>query len=339
VIPHLDLEKARLLLETEFGFRRHATFNADNPSVEVMSRHGARIWLVRQQDLDLPDPEFKLLVPRLLPSFEFKKLKADGGSGLHEGRVKEMVYRDLIPGRQGGRFIASHITLAGNSPVIDSVHFHRLRFQMIYGLKGWVRLAYQDQGPEFVMEEGDCVLQPPEIRHQVIASSPAGAEVVEFCCPAAHWTFYEYDLALPNAAEKRPHDFEGQRFIHHRAAEAQWRPWRLPGFESRDLGIKDASGNVAQAHVVRRSGRAQQAHFSHNGEILFMFILKGTLTLQCENQALERFQAGESIVVPGGLQCALIESATDLEFLEVALPGDLEITIDEGPMPETIGIP
>ena len=62
VIPHEELKKARLLLEAEFGFRRYATFNADYPSVEVMSSHGVRIWLVRQPvPNDLPNPEFQRL--------------------------------------------------------------------------------------------------------------------------------------------------------------------------------------------------------------------------------------------------------------------------------------
>ena len=35
-----------------------------------------------------------------------------------------MLYRDLVPDRQGGRFIASHIRLADGGPVPDHVHFH-----------------------------------------------------------------------------------------------------------------------------------------------------------------------------------------------------------------------
>src|SRR5207253_3809414 len=124
---------------------------------------------------------------------------------------------------------------------------------------------------------------------------------------AGHWTFYDYDFHLPNSSESRPRDFGGQRFIHHKAAEARWSSWRVCGFESRDLEIKDASGAVAQAHVVRRCGEVQQAHFSHNGEILFMFVLKGSLTLHSRNQPVERFRAGESIVVPGGMPYALAE--------------------------------
>ena len=43
---------------------------------------------------------------------------------------------------------------------------------MIYCMKGWVRLVYEDQGEPFLLEPGDCVLQPPEIRHRVLESPP-----------------------------------------------------------------------------------------------------------------------------------------------------------------------
>lgn len=78
----------------------------------------------------------------------------------------------------------------------DYVHFHKVRFQMIYCYKGWVRVVYEDQGPPLVMRAGDCVLQPPRIRHRVLESSP-GLEVIEIGCPAEHETFADHDLQLP----------------------------------------------------------------------------------------------------------------------------------------------
>src|SRR5215813_7726164 len=109
-----------------------------------------------------------------------------------------MQYRDLIPGRLGGRFIASHIRILDGGETSDYVHFHKILFQMIYCKAGWVRVVYEDQGPAFVLEAGDVVLQPPEIRHRVLESSP-GLEVIEIACPAVHETFVDHDLKLPNA--------------------------------------------------------------------------------------------------------------------------------------------
>ena len=48
------------------------------------------------------------------------------------------------------------------------------------------------------MHPGDCVLQPPEIRHRVLEAS-SGLEVVEIGCPAEHETLGDLDMALPNA--------------------------------------------------------------------------------------------------------------------------------------------
>ena len=44
--------------------------------------------------------------------------------------------------------------LPGGGPVPDYVHFHKIRFQMIYCAKGWVRVSYEDQGEPFVVRPG-----------------------------------------------------------------------------------------------------------------------------------------------------------------------------------------
>ena len=138
-----------------------------------------------------------------------------------------MHYRDLIPSRLGGRYIASHIAIAEGGPVADWVHFHRIAFQLICVRKGWVRVVYEDQGEPFVMAAGDMVLQPPGIRHRVLESAP-GLEVVEITCPALHETFADHEMALPNGSSDPARDYEGQRFLHHVAATTPWRRGTAP---------------------------------------------------------------------------------------------------------------
>lgn len=118
-----------------------------------------------------------------------------------------MEYRDLIPDRQGGRFIASHIRIPQGGPVPDYVHYHKIRFQMIFCVRGWVRLVYEDQGPPIVIEAGDAVLQPPEIRHRVLECSE-GFEA-EVASPAEHETWLDHELGLPTPAVRRDRDFRG----------------------------------------------------------------------------------------------------------------------------------
>ena len=56
--------------------------------------------------------------------------------------------------------------MRAGGPVPDWVHFHKVRFQLIYCWHGWVRVVYEDQGDPFVLQAGDCVIQPPQIRHR-----------------------------------------------------------------------------------------------------------------------------------------------------------------------------
>jgi quercetin dioxygenase-like cupin family protein len=197
---------------------------------------------------------------------------------------------------------------------------------MIHCFRGWVRLVYEDQGPPFVLQAGDCVLQPPQIRHRVLESSP-GLEVIELACPAAHDTCADHDLALPGPS--RPErEFGGQRFVHHVAADAPWRPWRLPGFECRDTGIGAATSGLAGARVVRSSGaggargaRPPRAT-AHDAELLFLFVLQGALTLEHERKR-EPLATGDAAVIPAGQRHAFCEPSEGLELLEVSLPAEV----------------
>ena len=108
------------------------------------------------------------VIPDLVSSLTVQKAGVRSNWGI--GRAG-MHYRDLIPDRLGGRYIASHIRILKGGPVPDYVHHHHILFQLIYCYKGWVRVVYEDQGVPFLMHPGDCVLQPPHIRHQVLELS------------------------------------------------------------------------------------------------------------------------------------------------------------------------
>ena len=235
-----DLGPALAFFVGELGFRVETIFPADDPQVASLSGYGLRLRLAPGDGdpgvirlacraaggetvltapngtrVELVDPDPPIEVPPLVP--EFVIIRAAEGPAAGEGRAG-MLYRDLIPGRLGGRFIASHISIPEGGPVADWVHFHKIRFQMIFCRRGWVRLVYEDQGPAFLMQAGDCVLQPPRIRHRVLESSP-GLEVVELGCPALHETLADHGMDLPTATLAPDRDFGGQRFLRHVAAE------------------------------------------------------------------------------------------------------------------------
>ncbi len=349
VLPARDLDATVKFFTERLGFRLDAIFPADDPATALVSGHGLRLRLDRGAapaqatlrllardpaatrdggtELGAPggtrvvlaaaDPPLEL--PPLRPTFAVQKMHGGGGWGV--GRAG-MLYRDLIPDRQNGRFIASHIRIPEGGPVPDYVHFHKIRFQMIYCYKGWVRLVYEDQGPPFVMRAGDCVLQPPEIRHRVLESS-AGLEVIEIGSPAQHMTCVDHDLPLPSAALDPARSFGGQRFVHHAAAGAEWRPWRLAGFAARDTGIGAATGRLAGVNVARRVGEPAGTAMRHDGEFLFLFVLAGAAVLNAATHGSQRLAVGDAVTIPAGLAHALVECSADLELLEVSLPAEL----------------
>ena len=79
-----------------------------------------------------------------------------------------MHYRDLVPSRLGGAMIASHIRIPDGGPVPDMVHFHKVGFQLIFCVKGWVDVVYEDQGDAIRLIRG-------RLLHPAARNPPPGA--------------------------------------------------------------------------------------------------------------------------------------------------------------------
>jgi len=309
VLPCADIARTLAFFE-ELGFRVEAVSPADDPVVVVVVGHGLRLRLDRHATGDpgvlrLESGEVRtlvapngtrvelvappaLFVPPLVPSFHVDHAVS---ARWHVGRAG-MRYRDLVPDRQGGRVIASHIHIAEAGPVPDYVHYHEIRYQLIYCHRGWVRVVYEDQGPPFVMEPGDCVLQPPRIRHRVLEAA-AGTEVVEVSSPASHDTFADHAMTLPTSELRPDRDFGGQRFARG-----------LPA-------IAPATGGLVDASIVGASEPAR-----HDGELLFLFVLAGAATLR-RDDGDDRLDEGDSAVVPAGMRHAVTDAPDDLRILRV----------------------
>lgn len=307
VVPCADLDEAIAHYVDKLGFRLDMIMPADSPRVAVVSRQGASLRLVagaaESHPATVDNPQEFLIAHAATHPW------ALGRAGMH--------YRDLIPDRLGGRFIASHIRIENAGPVADYVHYHKIGFQMIYCRRGWVRVVYEDQGPPFVMHEGDCVLQPPEIRHRVLESS-AGLEVIEIASPAEHETWRDHALDLPTAALRPERAFGGQRFVRHIAADAAWE--RIAeGIDARDTGIAQATGGLAGARVLRLAPKAADGPRAHDGEFSFLSILDGQLRLGGPTLGTHTLETDDSCVIPAGADHT-IEAVTPSEVLEVALP-------------------
>lgn len=285
------------------GFRLDVIYPADDPHTALLSRAGEGVRLTTRPDAQRPSQE----LPRFEP--EFVLTKADGKAG--QGRAG-MLYRDLIPNRLGGRYIASHIRVDQGGPVSDWVHYHQIAVQLIAVRRGWVRVVYEDQGEPFVMDAGDLVLQPPGIRHQVLESSP-GLEVVEITCPALHETFADHELALPNGSD-RARRFGAQHFLHHIAARAPWTP--CGGGEGQETRIAQATGGLAEARIVRPSAGAPLTFPPQDGELAFGFALEGWAHLEFRGR--HPLGPADCFVIPPAETWRLLDPSDDFRLLAVA---------------------
>ena len=338
VLPAGSLSETIDFFVDQCGFRMTLITPADDPDEAVLEGYNSVLRLVPDPDvapgrLRLPSEHsrpavtapngtsLEFFVPNtgldlgpLEPAFVISRA-ADAQFG--SGRAG-MGYRDLIPDRQGGRFIASHIHIPDGGPVPDYVHHHHIRFQMIFCYRGWADLVYEDQGPPFRMHAGDCVLQPPHIRHRVLATS-AEFDVVEIGCPARHDTLRDHELVLPNTTRNPDRDFGGQRFVWHQTSEAAWTPWRHEGLEMQDFGFGSATAGVGEARVIRTDDAQTVPSFTHDDELLFWFVLTGSATLVTEGDR-HPLTAADSVALPRGGSYELVDLSDDLTWLEVIVP-------------------
>ena len=320
VVPVEDLSAAIVSHEAD-GYRLRTISPADEPRWADLDGPGlegtdpVRLDRTATTEHTIDDAPQPLTIPELVSELVVSRaIDADHG----EGRAG-MRYRDLIPTRLGGRFIASHISIPGAGPVADYVHHHDIRFQLIFCHAGWVEVVYEDQGESFVMRPGDCVIQPPGIRHRVLASGD-DLEVVEIGCPAEHDTHREHELELPNGAGDPERAWGDQQFIRHVCADATWGDSPRVGWEWQRFGINAATDGLAEGRLARTAGPTEPwALATHELEFAFIFCRRGELRFVTDTEEI-RLAPGDSVSVPPGLFHAF-GTADAAEMLVVTLPG------------------
>lgn len=326
--------------------RLDSIYPADNPEVAVLSGHGLRLRIEKGASespgtlriltddpdgfaggarelfapngtrIEIDELNPPLVLPPTQHAFVVRRL-ADQAPWVI-GRAG-MQYRDLVPTRLGGAIIASHIRIPDGGPVPDMVHYHRVGFQLIFCIKGWVDVVYEDQGGPIRLHAGDCFIQPPEIRHRVLLASD-GIEVVEIGVPAEHVTEIDHAMVLPTPHHRPSREWQGQRFVFNQGTHGVFHPFRLPGFEARDTTINTNTQGVASVMVVRPNGAAAP-WATHDSDILFTFVMAGEMTLEGEGKDPYRLSPGDAFVIPPGLATRYSDTTSDLELLEVSLPG------------------
>ncbi|MGI9357078.1 MAG: cupin domain-containing protein, partial [Rhizobiaceae bacterium] len=340
-LPTSELRDDLPFYTETLGMQLDLIYPADNPEVAVLSGHGIRLRIEKGApeaagtirllcedpatfaggDRELTAPNgTRIELDELNPPMELPETKhafvvrrlADQAPWVL-GRAG-MSYRDLVPTRLGGAMIASHIRVP-DGPVPDMVHFHKVGFQLIFCVRGWVDVLYEDQGGVRRLHAGDCFIQPPEIRHRVVESGD-GIEVVEIGVPAEHITEIDHGMELPTPNKKPDREWQGQRFVHNLAKDGVFEPFRIPGFEARDTTINKNTKCVASVLVAQPQIKAQNAYpwTRHDGDILFNFVLKGNMVLEGEGKEPFALSPGDAFVVPPGMATRYGDPSEDLQL-------------------------
>jgi mannose-6-phosphate isomerase-like protein (cupin superfamily) len=114
---------------------------------------------------------------------------------------------------------------------------------------------------------------------------------------------------------------------HHR--EEDFRADGLRAYAHyRDLGIKDATHGLAQAHVIRLQGpcnpdEVSKLHY-HDVQFQMVYVLKGWVKTYMEGQGETMMREGSCWTQPPKIRHMILDYSDDVELLEIILPADFK---------------
>ncbi|MGQ0684767.1 cupin domain-containing protein [Bradyrhizobium sp.] len=96
----------------------------------------------------------------------------------------------------------------------------------------------------------------------------------------------------------------------------------------RDLGIKDATHGLAQAHVIRLQGPCNPEEVSklhyHDVEFQMVYVLKGWVKTYMEGEGETLMKEGACWTQPPKIRHMILDYSDDVELLEIILPADFK---------------
>jgi hypothetical protein len=129
------------------------------------------------------------------------------------------------------------------------------------------------------------------------------------------------------APAKRPRAKQRVAISHHR--EEDFRADGLRAYAHyRDLGFADATGGLAQAHVIRLIGPCDPAEVSklhfHDVDFQMVYVLKGWVKTYMEGQGESLMEQGSAWIQPPRIKHLIMDYSDDVELLEVILPAEFK---------------
>ena len=118
-----------------------------------------------------------------------------------------------------------------------------------------------------------------------------------------------------------------------RKASADYTTGRRVFFKYRDLGVQDATGGKIRAQVMEAlTGMTEPTGWHvHHCEAQFVYVLKGWVDLEFEDGTRTRCEAGDAILIPGGMRHNEFGTSDDVEILELSVPGPMTTAACDAP--------
>jgi len=117
-----------------------------------------------------------------------------------------------------------------------------------------------------------------------------------------------------------------QGFVATHAEGARFQRGLRSFYEYRDLGVKHATEGRVDAHVIRAAAGtdfSSEPHL-HRTSFQLIYILKGWIEFEYENQGKVRLEAGSCVHQPPEIRHRELGHSEDIEMLEIVMPGDFK---------------
>lgn len=110
-----------------------------------------------------------------------------------------------------------------------------------------------------------------------------------------------------------------------RKSDANYVPGRRAFFKYRDLGVTagTSGGMRAQITTAKSAMDRETGWHYHTCEMQFVYMLCGWIDLEFPGEGAVRLEAGDSVMIPGGLPHQEIRTSDDFEILEVSVPAEM----------------
>ena len=349
VVAAPEFESGLDFFVNKLGFKIVMISPADNPNYAILNRGQFTIALDKSANaqplsIEIPIEDQSLIGTDLfgpngtrvkyVPFIKRQNQVRDLVPVVHVSRVSDtqwvqgragMSYRSLT-GNHNEISVASQIRIEGSGKVADWVHYHDVSFQTLFCIKGSAKLVYEDQGEPFIFKEGDCILQPPGIRHQVLESFD-DLEVIEVTSPADHATFSDFNVELPNSTVAHTRNFNGQQFTHDTPISREPAAYKdSTSLIAYRTSIGEASGNqgwVKEIHgSVSDDTILTPTSISPEKSLTFFlwFVKEGSVQIEVEKRE-ETLRSGDAICFPYGflpsMEFFVLDHDSEFKVLEV----------------------